>query len=145
MSYPPDRYHRNQGEVSARYTPATQAPDLRIGGSTTASYLATTESTDGEFGLYRWNMGAEPGGPAEHFHKSISESCFLHSGPGRRFNGEQWIDATPGDFLYVPAGGLHAFRNESGAPASMLLLFAPGAPREPYSRRSRRWSRRAGR
>ncbi len=37
-----------------------------------------------------------------------------------------------GDFAYVPEGGLHAFRNESGKPASMLILFAPGAPREPY-------------
>jgi hypothetical protein len=34
--------------------------------------------------------------------------------------------------VYVPEGGIHAFRNESGEPASMLLLFAPGAPREPY-------------
>lgn len=32
----------------------------------------------------------------------------------------------------VPPGGLHGFRNESGARASMLLHFAPGAPREPY-------------
>ena len=50
----------------------------------------------------------------------------------RVFNGEQWIDATPGDFVHVPAGGVHGFRNESGEPASFLLLFAPGAPREGY-------------
>ncbi len=29
-------------------------------------------------------------------------------------------------------GGLHAFRNDSDAPADMLLLFTPGAPREEY-------------
>ena len=28
--------------------------------------------------------------------------------------------------------GVHAFRNESGGPASMLIRFAPGAPREAY-------------
>jgi hypothetical protein len=50
----------------------------------------------------------------------------------RLFDGERWIDAASGDFLYVPAGGLHAFRNESGEPASMLMLFAPGADREGY-------------
>ena len=27
---------------------------------------------------------------------------------------------------------MHGFRNESGQPASMLLLFTPGAPREDY-------------
>ena len=32
----------------------------------------------------------------------------------------------------MPIGGIHAFRNESGEPASMLLHFAPGAPREGY-------------
>jgi hypothetical protein len=32
----------------------------------------------------------------------------------------------------VPEGGVHGFRNESGEPASMLLLFTPGAPREDY-------------
>jgi hypothetical protein len=34
--------------------------------------------------------------------------------------------------MFVPEGGIHGFRNESGKPASMLLLFAPGAPREGY-------------
>ena len=48
------------------------------------------------------------------------------------FNGERWIDATSGDFVYVPPGGVHGFHNESGEPASFLLLFTPGAPREAY-------------
>ena len=30
---------------------------------------------------------------------------------------------------------MHAFKNRSGAPASMLLHFAPGAPREDYFER----------
>lgn len=37
-----------------------------------------------------------------------------------------------GDYLYVPPGGLHGFRNEAYEPASILLLFTPGAPREFY-------------
>lgn len=32
----------------------------------------------------------------------------------------------------MPEGGIHGFRNESGAPASMLIHFSPGAPREAY-------------
>ena len=42
------------------------------------------------------------------------------------------VDGNPGDFLHVPIGGVHGFRNESGEPAAMLLLFTPGAPREDY-------------
>jgi uncharacterized RmlC-like cupin family protein len=37
-----------------------------------------------------------------------------------------------GDFLYVPPGGIHGFRNEVDEPASIRMLFAPGAPREAY-------------
>lgn len=50
----------------------------------------------------------------------------------RIHDGHDWRDAHAGDFLYVPPGGIHGFRNESGAPASMLILFTPGAPREAY-------------
>jgi mannose-6-phosphate isomerase-like protein (cupin superfamily) len=132
MSYPTDYYTGDGGEISATYRRADQAPELTIGPITVASYLATGASTHGQFGLYRWDMGPQPAGPAAHFHRSISESFFILSGAVRIYDGKQWIDATPGDFVYVPEGGIHAFRNESGAPASMLLLFAPAAPREGY-------------
>jgi mannose-6-phosphate isomerase-like protein (cupin superfamily) len=132
MSYPDPRYLGDHGEISARFRPADAPPELRVGVSGGASYLATGASTNGQFGLYRWDMGPEPGGPATHFHRTISESFFVLSGTVRLFDGEDWTDATAGDFLFVPEGGLHAFRNDSGAPASMLILFAPGAPREGY-------------
>ena len=32
----------------------------------------------------------------------------------------------------MPPGGVHGFRNEADEPASILILFAPGAPRERY-------------
>jgi mannose-6-phosphate isomerase-like protein (cupin superfamily) len=77
-------------------------------------------------------MGPEPSGPDPHFHRSISESFYVLSGVVRIYDGDRWIDTRPGDFVHVPEGGIHAFRNESGEPASMLLHFAPGAPREGY-------------
>jgi mannose-6-phosphate isomerase-like protein (cupin superfamily) len=132
MSYPDPRYLGDKGEISAVFRPADTEPELRHRRGGGAHYLATGASTHGQFGLYRWDMAARPTGPDPHFHRSISESFFVLTGTIRLFNGERWIDATPGDFLYVPEGGVHAFRNESGEPASMLILFAPGAPREPY-------------
>jgi mannose-6-phosphate isomerase-like protein (cupin superfamily) len=132
MSYPDPRYLGDQGEVSARYRSAIHEPDLRIGSGTAMHYLATGMSTHGHFGLYRWDMPPQAPGPSAHFHKTMSESFFILSGTVQLFNGERWIDATPGDFLYVPEGGVHGFRNESSESASMLILFAPGAPREAY-------------
>jgi hypothetical protein len=37
-----------------------------------------------------------------------------------------------GRLLYVPEGGIHAFRNDGDAVARMLILFAPGIARERF-------------
>ncbi|GAA3647073.1 quercetin dioxygenase-like cupin family protein [Lentzea atacamensis] len=131
MSYPEKVYFGETGEVNANFRPAstpvdTGRPEHGI------HYLATTETTRGEFGLYRVVMRPKAGGPSTHFHRTISESFFILNGTVRLYNGDKWIDAEQGDFLHVPQGGLHAFRNDSDAPAEMLLLFTPGAPREEY-------------
>jgi len=98
------------------YRPADAEAELKIGTITVAGYLATGASTNGQFGLYRWDMSGQPVGATPHFHKTISESFFILSGAVKLFNGESWIDASSGDFLRVPEGGIHGFRNESGAP-----------------------------
>ena len=132
MSYPDPRYAGTTGEVSAVYRPGSQGPDLEIGAAVAVSYLATGASTDGQFGLYRWEAGPQSGGAAPHFHRTMSESFFVVTGTVELYDGDRWIEARPGDFVHVPAGGVHGFRNQSAEPASMLILFAPGAPREAY-------------
>ena len=133
MSYGEIRYTGAAGERSARLRPATAPPDLTIGAAGPwVHYLGTGGSTDGQFGLYRWEMGPRPSGPMPHFHRTMSESFFILSGRVRLFDGLAWTDTAAGDYLHVPAGGVHGFRNESGAPASLLVLFAPGARREAY-------------
>jgi mannose-6-phosphate isomerase-like protein (cupin superfamily) len=132
MSYPAARYQGDEGEVSATYRPVGAAPDLVYPGGTRVHYLASSVSSHGLFGLYRWEMGVEPSGPGPHFHRTISESFFVLEGSVRIFDGREWLETRPGDFVHVPEGGIHGFRNESGAPATMLLHFAPGAPREGY-------------
>ena len=131
MSYPEARYLGDAGAVSARFRPAGVPAELTTPAKE-VHYLATGAATGGDFGLYRWSMDASPSGPSPHFHRTISESFYVLSGTVRRYDGARWVDARPGDFLHVPPGGVHAFRNESGAPAEMLLLFTPGAPREAY-------------
>jgi mannose-6-phosphate isomerase-like protein (cupin superfamily) len=130
--YPEPRYLADHGATSAILRPAITPPDLSTRRGAAVHYLATGATTSGEFGLYRWEMDARRSGPAPHFHRTISESFYVLSGTVRLFDGTRWLDAVGGDFLFVPPGGVHGFRNESGAPASMLLLFTPGAPREAY-------------
>jgi mannose-6-phosphate isomerase-like protein (cupin superfamily) len=124
-------YVGTSGEVNAVHRPVDDVPKIERP-TTTAHLVAPGSVTRGQFGLFRWDMDARAGGPGAHFHKTFSESFYVISGTVRLFNGEKWSDATAGDFLYVPEGGIHAFRNDADRPASMLILFAPGAPRERY-------------
>jgi mannose-6-phosphate isomerase-like protein (cupin superfamily) len=131
MSYPEPKYFGSGGEATATFRPASTPPELpRPGGA--ASYLATGATTGGKFGLYRWDMGPEPAGAEPHYHRTLTESFFVLSGTVQLFDGNGWFDARPGDFDLVPEGGLHGFRNRSAEPVSLLILFAPGAPREAY-------------
>jgi mannose-6-phosphate isomerase-like protein (cupin superfamily) len=133
MSYPEPRYFGDAGETSATIRPNDQKPDLTYPKTgVTVDYLATGATTDGEFGLYRWNFGPGESGPGPHFHRTINEYFYILTGTVRIFNGTDWVDTRAGDFTLVPKGGLHGFRNVADEPASMLLMFTPGAPREGY-------------
>jgi mannose-6-phosphate isomerase-like protein (cupin superfamily) len=132
LTYPERRYLGTGGEASGRFRPGTQSPDINYANGNKVHYLTTGASTEGLFGLYRWEMAPAPSGARRHFHRTISESFFILSGTVSIFDGNRWKETTSGDFEYVPPGGIHGFRNDSGAPASMLILFAPGAPREAY-------------
>jgi mannose-6-phosphate isomerase-like protein (cupin superfamily) len=139
--YPESRYS-GDGEVSAVVRRSGQAHDLEMGpGGTQVHYLATGAQTHGEFGLYRWDFTGPRSGPDPHFHRRVSESFFVLSGTVQLYDGRSWADAGPGDYMFVPEGGIHGFRNVSGEPASMLLLFAPGAAREPYFEGLASWAR----
>ena len=123
--------YEGSGEVSAVLRPRDDVDSLLIR-TTRARLVAPGSLTDGRFGLFRWDMAPESGGASPHFHRTFSESFFILSGTVRLYHGEQWVDATTGDFLFVPEGGVHGFRNDADEAASMLILFAPGAPRERY-------------
>ena len=126
-------FHGESGEASAVVRAVETPPEVVYPtGTARGSYLATGEQTRGRFGLYLWEMPGPPSGPGPHFHRTMSESFFVLSGSIRIHDGRSWRETRPGDFVYVPEGGIHGFRNESGERASMLILFAPGAPREAY-------------
>jgi len=128
--YPADVYRGRTGEASAWLRPDGSEPEIsyRSGGS--CEYLASGDRTNGRYGLYRWTFGEAETGPEPHFHRSITESFYVLEGTVRLYDGSGWVSAVAGDFLHVPEGGIHGFRG--GDHARMLLMFAPGAPREDY-------------
>lgn len=114
------------------FRPAAGVAPLQLGPSAAVRFVAPGSDTAGRFGLFRWDMGPHAGGPAAHFHNTFSESFYVLRGAVRLYDGSSWVEAVAGDFLHVPEGAAHAFANEGDEPASMLILFAPGAPRERY-------------
>ncbi|MDD4868284.1 MAG: cupin domain-containing protein, partial [Mycobacterium sp.] len=129
--YPPPRYTGAEPETSAWIKRGDAPPDYESP-TVRYHYLAGQQATDGDYGLYRVDITPTGGGPGPHFHRTISEAFFVLSGTMKLYDGNEWADGHRGDFLYVPPGGIHGFRNEADQPAAVLMLFSPGAPREAY-------------
>ncbi|OLF18995.1 cupin domain-containing protein [Actinophytocola xanthii] len=125
-------YLGDSGEVGSATYRSTDEVQVLVRPKVRNAFVATGDVTNGEFGLFQYDMAPQAGGPAPHFHRTFSESFFILDGTVRLFDGANWVDATKGDFLYVPKGGVHAFGNTSDEAASMLILFAPAPPRERY-------------
>ncbi|HZM81257.1 MAG TPA: cupin domain-containing protein [Candidatus Limnocylindrales bacterium] len=128
-------YLRDTGANSAEFRARDEVESLTFQNSGThVRFVAPGSATRGQYGLFEWNMQPRTAGADAHFHKTFSESFFVLSGTVEFFNGQAWVKGGPGDFLYVPMGGVHGFRALSDEPSSMLILFAPGPPREWYFR-----------
>jgi mannose-6-phosphate isomerase-like protein (cupin superfamily) len=90
---------------SARYRPGGEVPSVTYPSGTNVVFTAPGSATNGQYGLFEWNMSGTRGGADPHFHTTFSESFYVPAGTVSLFNGETWIDAAQGTFLYVPPGG----------------------------------------
>jgi quercetin dioxygenase-like cupin family protein len=125
-------YASKIGQTNSTLVLNGQSNVLNLAGGVVVHLIARGQHTDERFGLFRWDMPANAGGPAPHFHKTFSESFYILSGQVDIWDGKDWAKAKEGDFFLVPDGSIHAFKNDSDKPASMLIIFAPGPPREKY-------------
>jgi quercetin dioxygenase-like cupin family protein len=116
-------------EISARYRPRTAIERPPV--ESPARFVAPGTVTNGQYGLFEYDVKPR-GGPHPHFHRTFSEAFYILDGTVQLYDGAGWVDAVEGDFLYVPEGGIHAFRNDGDVMASMLILFAPGIQRERF-------------
>src|SRR5262245_36286203 len=122
-------YLGERGEVSAVYRPVTEQPH-RLG---VGRIVATGAATNGDFGLLRGEIPARTNGPSAHFHRTFSESFYVLSGTACVYDGQQWVNVSTGDFVYVPKGGIHALNNDSDQLVEMLVEFSPEVPRERFA------------
>ena len=81
-------YTKDVGEVSARYRPGGEVPSVTYPSGTHVVFTAPGSATNGQYGLFEWNMTGTRGGADPHFHKTFSESFYVMEGTVRLFNGE---------------------------------------------------------
>ena len=104
MSYPDPVYLGGSGEASARVRRVEDPAELATAAGGACHYLATGATTGGQFGLYRWEMGPEPSGLGQHFHRTMTESFFVLSGTVRIHDGTGWVDTRSRRLHVRPSG-----------------------------------------
>lgn len=88
------------------------------------TFLVTGEETGGAFFLADI-LVAPGGGTPPHIHHREDESFHLLEGTLTVEAGGNIITASPGDFVYLPRGVAHSFKNTGEVPAKALVLTAP--------------------
>jgi quercetin dioxygenase-like cupin family protein len=119
-------------EANATVVSPDSSRTVQLGAASVVTFLAPGSLTAERYGLFRFDLQPGAGGATPHIHTGFSESFYVLSGTPTLLDGRSWSQAGPGTFLHVPEHGVHGFRNDSDEPASFLVLFAPGTPRENF-------------
>jgi mannose-6-phosphate isomerase-like protein (cupin superfamily) len=85
------------------------------------------EESNGSLGFIEGSIPAGAG-PVAHVHTDVDEAFYLLSGELEFLDGDRTFIGKPGDFVFVPRGHRHRFKNVGVHPARMLFLFTPGGP-----------------
>ncbi len=105
--------------VSADTGPAFWGPGDRY------TFLVTGAQSDGAYFIMEALVPPD-GGPPPHIHLREQESFYLLDGTLDIQMGDTVVQASRGDFVHIPCGTVHCFRNTGQNTARMLLIFSPG-------------------
>lgn len=91
-----------------------------------SEFLADGEENANRYSASIWWVSPGKPGPGAHFHEANEELFYVVEGTMTFLVGDQYIDATPGTFLRIPAGVTHDFENRTTQRAGVLNVFIPG-------------------
>ena len=91
-----------------------------------ALFLADGAESGDRYSVSIWWV--EPGkpGPGAHSHEANEELFYVVEGTMTFLVGTEYVDATAGTFLRIPAGVIHDFENRTTQRAGALNVFIPG-------------------
>jgi quercetin dioxygenase-like cupin family protein len=118
---PSNQNRSNQGQVKlvpAGTGPAYCGPGDRI------TFLITGAQTGGAFFVAEASI-APGGGPPPHVHSREDESFYLLHGSLALQVAGKALNASAGDFIYIPRGTVHSFKNVGQETVRMLTMATP--------------------
>jgi len=111
------------GSTQFKYVPAETGP-VYWGPGDQVRFLITGAETGGAF--FTAEVTVPPGGgPPLHVHQREDESFHLLEGTLTIQAGGTTLNASPRDFVYLPRGMAHSFKNTGNADAKFLVVVTP--------------------
>jgi mannose-6-phosphate isomerase-like protein (cupin superfamily) len=105
--------------------PAGTGPTIWFGDAI-YTFKATTDTTNGSLTLAEATV-PPGGGPPPHVHPHTDETFVILGGELEFLNGTETFIAGEGDFVFIPRGTRHRFRNVGLHVARLLFMFTPAA------------------
>ena len=87
-------------------------------------FLATGEETNNAFFQFE-AIVPTGGGPPPHIHRREDESFYVVSGVLEILVGDSTYEAKAGDFVFIPRGTVHRFKNLGATESVQLVTFVP--------------------
>lgn len=108
----------------ARYVSTDTGPSY-WGPGDRYTFLVTGAESDGAY--FIMEAIVQPGGgPPPHIHHREQEAFYVLEGTLDIQMGDQVVQASAGDFVHIPIGTVHSFRNSGDGVARQLVIFSPG-------------------
>jgi mannose-6-phosphate isomerase-like protein (cupin superfamily) len=95
-------------------------------------FKADGPETGNRYCVSEWTVEPGSSGPGAHSHDANEELFLVTAGTMTFLVGDDWIDASAGTFLRIPAGATHDFANRGAEPATAFNVFIPGGFEEPF-------------
>ncbi len=90
-----------------------------------ATFKAVSEETGGEYSLYELTVPPQLGA-LPHIHYAQTEAFYVLDGEVEFLKGEHTVRAGVGEFVFIPRGVVHSFKNVGQEPARFLGIDTPG-------------------
>ncbi|GIH24386.1 hypothetical protein Aph01nite_26960 [Acrocarpospora phusangensis] len=133
MSLPPQISGQDDPQYVQRgaiHVPAGEGITKWMSGDVYTMKLTATQGS-GALGFIEASIPVGAG-PVPHMHNNSDEAFYLLAGELEFLDGDRTFIGRTGDFIYIPRGHRHRFRNVGVHPARMIFMFTPGGPEQTF-------------